>query len=104
MYYSDHYKHLVITTQLIDMMGTLIERPAIHDNFRHKYPILITKCDEELDMVKKLFNQQLSLRNTPGGPLVHKNMPPVAGILRWSQELKERLELVIGKLRTINHG
>ena len=86
------------------MMGTLIERPAIHNNFRHKYPVLFSMCDQELDVVKRLYDQQLVLMNSPSGPAVHKNMPPVAGVLRWSQELRERIQLVIGKLRTINHG
>ena len=73
------------------MMGTMIERPTIHNNFRHNYPLLIAMCDQELDAIKKLFNQQMSLMNTPEGPAVHKNMPPVAGVLRWSQELQERV-------------
>ena len=86
------------------MMGTLIERPAIHNNFRHKYPVLLAMCDQELDVVKRLYDQQLALMNGSSGPSVHKNMPPVAGVLRWSQELRERIQLVIGKLRNINHG
>lgn len=86
------------------MMGSLIQRPVIHNNFQHKYPILLDMINEELDAIKKLFDHQVAMAQAPSGPIIHKNMPKVAGILRWSQELRERSQLSVEKLRTINHG
>ena len=84
------------------MMGTLIERPAINHIFEHKYSSLLLMCDEELNAVKRLFDSQQLLQST-SGPTINKNMPKVAGMLRWSQELRERTELTMEKLKTIQH-
>ena len=86
------------------MIGSLLDRSVIHKNFQHKYPILVNMCNNELNSVKKLFDQQLALSKTASGPVVNKNMPRVAGVLRWSQELKERIQLPMEKLKTIEHG
>ena len=86
------------------MMGTLIERPLIANNFKHKYPILLNMCNEELDLIKRMFDKQMALMNTSSGPVVHKNMPRVAGLLRWSQELSERMGLMMSKVKSLNHG
>ena len=88
----------------MEMVGTLLDRPAIHANFQHKYPLLVAMCDEELQAVKKLFDAQLALTGTPSGPVVHKNMPPVAGVLRWSNELRERTDQMMEQFKTVNHG
>ena len=94
----------IIHAQLIDMIGSLLDRSVIHKNFQHKYPILVNMCNNELNSVKKLFDQQLALSKTASGPVINKNMPRVAGVLRWSQELKERIQLPMEKLKTIEHG
>ena len=86
------------------MIGSLLDRSVIHKNFQHKYPILVNMCNNELNSVKKLFDQQLALSKTASGPVVNENMPRVAGVLRWSQELKERIQLPMEKLKTIEHG
>ena len=53
--------------QLLDMVGTLIERPIICSDFNHKYPVLVQWCDEELDQAKSIYDRQLALMNTPQG-------------------------------------
>ena len=86
------------------MMGTIIHRPLVDSNFKIKYPILVDMVNDELDSIKKVFDHQLTLSQTPAGPHIHKNMPKVAGALRWSQELKERTNLSATRLKTLNHG
>lgn len=90
--------------KLLEMMGPLLERPLIHKDFQYKYPILLAMFDEELDNAKKIFDHQMKLSQSPSGPVINKNMPPVAGVLKWSQELRERVGGSMEKLRTINHG
>jgi len=38
-----------------------------------------------------------------GFPPVHKNMPLVAGALRWAQELRARIQAQFGPFRHITH-
>lgn len=85
-------------------MGSLLERPLIHKDFQYKYPVLVSMYSEELDEAKKIYDYQLALRHTPAGPAINKNMPSVAGLLKWSQELRERVNGHMEKLRGVNHG
>lgn len=86
------------------MMGSLIERPLIHKDFQHNYSTLIQMLDEELDCAKLIYDQQLALAKTPAGPMLNKNMPRVAGILRWAKELRDRVDSGMEKMSTLNHG
>ena len=90
--------------KLLEMMGSLLERPLIHNDFQYKYPILLSMYDRELDGAKAIFDKQLALAQTPSGPIINKNMPYVAGVLKWTKELKERISVSMEKLRMINHG
>ncbi len=90
--------------KLLEMLGSLVERPLIHRDFRYKYPILVQMVSEELDAAKLIFDEQVEHVKSPEGPIINKNMPAVAGQLRWSQELRERVNQSVEKLKTINHG
>ncbi len=90
--------------KLLEMLGSLVERPLVHRDFRYKYPILIQMVSEELNAAKVIFDEQVERVKSPEGPIINRNMPPVAGQLRWSQELRERVNQSVEKLKTINHG
>ena len=90
--------------KLLEMMGPLLERPLIHRDFQFKYPILLAMYNEELDQAKVIFDWQMVAARSLLGPVINKNMPPVAGALKWAQELRERIGQNMGKLRAINHG
>ena len=84
-------------------MGTLIDRPVVYEQFHHKYRQLIHMYGKDLDVVKQLFDRQLALLGTPGGPHINKNMPKVAGLLKWTQELMDRVQGGMEKLKALTH-
>lgn len=90
--------------KLLEMMGPLLERPLIHRDFQYKYPILLAMYNQELDQVKMVYDRQMVAARSPRGPVINKNMPPVAGALKWAQEVRERIGQSMEKLRAINHG
>ena len=90
--------------KLFEMMGPLLERPIIHEDFKHKYSILLSMYNQELDQAKKIFDEQMKAAESPSGPVINKNMPPVAGVLKWALELRERIGQNMEKLTAINHG
>ena len=90
--------------KLLEMMGPILERPLIHRDFQHKYPILLAMFNQELDQVKMAYDSQMDAARSPSGPVINKNMPPVAGALKWAQELRERIDQSMEKMRAINHG
>ena len=61
--------------------------------------------EEELDEAKVIFDQQMMTANEDGTPPINKNMPLVAGALKWSQELRERITKPMHALKlSVNHG
>ena len=38
------------------------------------------------------------------GPILNKNMPRVAGILKWCQELRDRVNSGMDKMKNIDNG
>lgn len=90
--------------KLFEMMGPLIERPLVQKQFQYKYPILLSMYNEELDKAKVIFDRQMEALESPSGPVINKNMPHVAGLLKWTQELTERIGNSMEKMKLINHG
>lgn len=86
------------------MLGTLLDRPIVCNSFQHKYPVLVEMCNQELDSVKVLFDEQMARIKTPSGPVINKNMPLVAGMLRWSEELYDRIQITVGRLQSLKNS
>ena len=83
----------------------MLDRPLIHADFEYKYPILLKMYEEELDEAKMIFDGQMLVANSEGTPPINKNMPHVAGALKWSQELRDRITKPMQALRlSVNHG
>jgi dynein heavy chain len=61
--------------------------------------------EEELDQSKIIFDDQMFTKGTEATPPINKNMPPVAGALKWSNELRERITKPMQALKlSLNHG
>ena len=86
------------------MLGSLLERPIIQNDFRFKYPVLLSEYNKELDQAKMIFDGQMEKVQSSFGATINKNMPQVAGVLTWAQELRERVSGNMDKLKQINHG
>ncbi|KAL2077982.1 hypothetical protein ACEWY4_025667 [Coilia grayii] len=89
--------------KLLDMFGSLLERPLIAADAHAKYPLLIRMYDCELDRCKLLFRKQTQMMETAGYSPVSKNMPVVAGGLQWARQLQERIQVPFHNFRYITH-
>lgn len=85
------------------MCGGLLERPLILAEVVPRYSVMLELFDAELDNAKILYDAQMAASEEGKIPLIHKNMPPVAGQLKWSLELQERLEVSMKHLKYIEH-
>jgi len=54
------YKYCV--HQLLDIMGSLLDRPLIKKDFEEKYPILVEKMNQELDTAKAIYDAQVAVK------------------------------------------
>ncbi|XP_055450236.1 dynein axonemal heavy chain 9 [Psammomys obesus] len=78
--------------KLLDIAGTLLERPLVAQVVSHKYLSLIRMFSAELDAVRAIYSQHIQEEAEHGFSPVHKNMPTMAGGIRWAQELRQRIK------------
>uniref|UniRef100_A0A3Q3NPA1 Dynein heavy chain 9, axonemal-like n=1 Tax=Labrus bergylta TaxID=56723 RepID=A0A3Q3NPA1_9LABR len=89
--------------KVLDMFGCLLERPLVAADAQDRYPQLVSMFDKELDCCKLLYNKHIMAAKDLGCSPVNKNMPAVAGGLRWTQELQQRIQTPLSKLRHLSH-
>ncbi|XP_006863495.1 PREDICTED: dynein heavy chain 9, axonemal [Chrysochloris asiatica] len=89
--------------KLIDIAGSLLERPLVAQDVSDKYLVLIRMFNQDLDAVRIIYSQHVQEEVELGFSLVHKNMPAVAGGLRWVQELRQRIQGPISNFRCLTH-
>uniref|UniRef100_A0A8B9SC73 Dynein heavy chain tail domain-containing protein n=1 Tax=Apteryx owenii TaxID=8824 RepID=A0A8B9SC73_APTOW len=89
--------------KLLDMFGSLLERPVIAADVANKYPVLISMFDNALDDARLIYSRHIQAELELGSPPVHRNMPLVAGALGWAQELRARIQVPFGHFRHITH-
>ncbi|KAL8163407.1 UNVERIFIED_CONTAM: Dynein heavy chain 17, axonemal, partial [Gekko kuhli] len=85
------------------MFASLLERPLIKADAAAHYSTLLEMFNVELDNAKILYDLQIATKSKDGVPPISKNMPPVAGQLKWALELQERLQIPMKDLQAIDH-
>uniref|UniRef100_A0A9L0SQL6 Dynein axonemal heavy chain 17 n=1 Tax=Equus caballus TaxID=9796 RepID=A0A9L0SQL6_HORSE len=88
-------------SKLLYMCGGLLERPLILAEVVPRYSVMLELFDAELDNTKVLYDAQIAASANGNIPPIHKNMPAVAGQLKWSLELQERLETPMKDLKHV---
>uniref|UniRef100_A0A8C4HI55 Dynein, axonemal, heavy polypeptide 9 like n=1 Tax=Dicentrarchus labrax TaxID=13489 RepID=A0A8C4HI55_DICLA len=97
-----HSKNLKSTFKLLKIFSTLLERPRIHQLFSPNYNVLLAMFNQEIDHCQFILDQHRDgLRS--GCAVLGKNMPSVAGNLKWSQELRNRILTNRGNLCQLVH-
>ncbi|XP_076856222.1 dynein axonemal heavy chain 9 [Brachyhypopomus gauderio] len=88
--------------KVLDMFGSLLERPLIDADAQKRYPVLIKMFDKELDCCKALYKKHMQTEEL-GYTAITKNMPVVAGGLKWARQLEERMQIPHGNFKYITH-
>ncbi|XP_018562388.1 dynein beta chain, ciliary-like [Anoplophora glabripennis] len=83
--YDDCY-NLESIFKFINVLGTLINRPAISNEVTIKYHQIIDNFNSELDIVKELYDD-----GKKNGVPLDKYYPKVAGELLWLYKLRTRI-------------
>ncbi|XP_075314376.1 dynein axonemal heavy chain 9 [Odontesthes bonariensis] len=91
------------TFKILEMFGSLLERPLVAVDALGRYPLLLSMFDKDLDCCKLLYNKHMQAVKELGSAPVNKNMPSVAGGLRWAQELQQRIQAPFSKFRQLSH-
>lgn len=85
-------------------MGSLLERPIIKNEFTVKYIIILDMLEAEITDVERLFKEQLRHKEKHGKFLVDNYMPPVAGALRWSFNLRRHITAPMTHFQALQHS
>ncbi|XP_015211854.2 dynein axonemal heavy chain 17 [Lepisosteus oculatus] len=92
------------TVKLFDMFGFLLERPDIKSQMSLKYKDLVEMFNIELDRAKLVYDAQMATMKASGDvPPINKNLPHIAGQLKWAQELRDRIQTPMKSFKAINH-
>ncbi|KAL2088082.1 hypothetical protein ACEWY4_016910 [Coilia grayii] len=98
-----HSQGLESAFKLLQMFGSLLERPRIHQLFSPNYALLLSMFQDQMTLCQRILDKQDEMtlcqrvldkqreRLQGGGALLSKNMPVVAGNLKWSQEIRQRI-------------
>ncbi|XP_052612854.1 LOW QUALITY PROTEIN: dynein axonemal heavy chain 9 [Peromyscus californicus insignis] len=89
--------------KLLDIAGTLLERPLVARDMSHKYLALIRMFSRDLDAVRLIYSHHIQEEAEHGFSPVHKNMPTMAGGIRWAQELRQRIKAPFSNFTHITH-
>ncbi|XP_070790567.1 dynein axonemal heavy chain 9 [Pituophis catenifer annectens] len=89
--------------KLIDIFGSLLDRPMIAAEAYDKFNFLITMFDKDLDDAKLIYLKRIEEETDIGYSPVHKNMPLVAGGVQWAQELKHRIKIPFSNFRHLSY-
>ncbi|KAL6090807.1 hypothetical protein STEG23_013233, partial [Scotinomys teguina] len=89
--------------KLLDIAGTLLERPLVAPDVSHKYLALIRMFSRDLDAVRLIYSQHIQEEAEHGFSPVHKNMPAMAGGICWAQELRQRIKGPFSNFTHITH-
>ncbi|XP_053322781.1 dynein axonemal heavy chain 11 [Spea bombifrons] len=86
--------------KVLAISGYYLERPVILDIFNTNYFALLMMYNDELDRCKQVYDEHVKQEEND---VVHKNMPVTCGILKWTRELKDRIQTLWSNFRFIQH-
>lgn len=81
--------------QLINIAGTVLDRPVISEQFTNRYSRILDLLNVELTVVEVLFN-----RGTRGALI---NLPPLATALTFINMLRQRIDLPVQSFKAVQH-
>ncbi|XP_069786102.1 dynein axonemal heavy chain 17-like isoform X3 [Narcine bancroftii] len=90
--------------KLLNMFGFFIKRPLIKKEMSEKYSIMVDMANSDLDDIKLVFDAHLNESAAGDGfPSINRNMPRVAGELKWALEMNERMEETMKNFKSFDH-
>ncbi|XP_033840356.1 dynein heavy chain 9, axonemal isoform X2 [Periophthalmus magnuspinnatus] len=89
--------------KVLDMFGSLLDHPLVAADAVDRYPTLVSMFDQELDRIRFIYLKCLQAANQLAWCPMNKNMPPVAGGLRWVQELRRRIQAPFSIFRKLSY-
>ena len=89
--------------KLLQIFGDLVQRSLIALELSDKMPLLVVKLNDELDDAKRIFKKQQGRIKERGKPRTEKNMPLVAGQLKFALEVRNKITTSVKAFKDLSH-
>lgn len=86
---------MIILLQLINIAGSVLDRPVICKQFTNRYSRILELLKHELTLVEVLFNL--------GSRGAMSNHPPLAAGLQFTSMLRQRIDHPIQAFKSLQH-
>ncbi|XP_072155544.1 dynein beta chain, ciliary isoform X1 [Bemisia tabaci] len=89
--------------KLIEIVGSVLERPLIKEEFKSKYQIIVDMLNAELDASMDIYNEHMETFEKTGSIPVGPSMPPLAGTLRWIYAVRQRITIPVTSFKQLEN-
>lgn len=99
----DDCHNLESVFKLINIVGSVLDRPKIKEEFTNKYSDILKMLDEEITMCEDIYQMQMDCVKKKGQLFVDRSVPPVTASLRWTHQLGGRISLPMKNFQALQH-
>lgn len=89
--------------KLISIVGSVLDRPKIREEFTNKYSDILTMLDVEIGACEQIYDDQMEYLKVNGNLFVDHSCPPVTSSLRWIRQLGARLTAPMRNFQALQH-
>lgn len=89
--------------KLISIVGSVLDRPKIKQEFTSKYCEVLQMLDEEIACCEAIYSNQMKYKVDNGHLFTDRSFPVVTGTLRWIKQLESRLTAPVRSFRALQH-
>ncbi|XP_067615922.1 dynein beta chain, ciliary [Eurosta solidaginis] len=89
--------------KLINIVGSVIDRPIIKEQFTQRYTEIVQKLDVEMTTCEDILHKQLDMHRINKNVYPAYNCPPVAAFIRWCNQLEQRISISVENLKKLQH-
>lgn len=99
----DDCHNLESVFKLINIVGSVLDRPKIKEEFTNKYSEIIKMLDVEITMCEDIYLMQMDVHQREGHIFVDRSCPPVTASLRWVHQLGGRVSAPVKNFQALQH-
>lgn len=89
--------------KLINILGSVLDRPKIKLEFTDNYIDLLRMLDEELRCCEKIFAFQMKHFDENGHLFVDRRFPNIISTLKWIKQLSIRISTPVNHFKVLQH-
>lgn len=89
--------------KLINILGSVLDRPKIKQAFTDNYMDLLKMLDDELRCCEKIFHFQMKHFNETGQLFVDQRFPNIISTLKWTKQLSIRISTPVKNFKALQH-